>query len=163
MNLQHTSTQLIKNITLHVNTTSTTTPPLILQPSIMKSFQAIIIAAIFAAAAAANEPVASPAAANVERELAEYEKRHLQDQGTPATSPPNAPSPRRVSSLFCFISLSFVTSLPPRRHITCDGRRRHRCVHARSDVSTCCLVADCLTVILTISLSLSIYLIWSIS
>ena len=80
----------------------------------MKSFQAIIIAAIFAAAAAANEPVASPAAANVERELAEYEKRHLQEQGTPATSPPEptVPRPTGVSSLLLY--LSFVTSLPLR-------------------------------------------------
>ena len=72
----------------------------------MKSFQAIIIAAIFAAATAANEPVASPAAAaNVERELAEYEKRHLQQQGTDSNSPPQPTIPRPgVSSLFCFIS-----------------------------------------------------------
>ena len=98
----------------------------------MKSFQAIIIAAIFAAAAAANEPVASPAAANVERELAEYEKRHLQEQGTPVTSPPSPTNPRPtpgVSSLLLY--LSFLTSLPPLRHITCDGRRRHCCVHGR--------------------------------
>jgi len=83
----------------------------------MKSFQAIIIAAIFAAATAANEPVASPAA-NVERELAEYEKRHLQQQGTPASSPPQPTIPRPgVSSLLFY--LSFVTSsLPLRRHIT---------------------------------------------
>ena len=83
----------------------------------MKSFQAIIIAAIFAAATAANEPVASPAAANVERELAEYEKRHLQEQGTPATSPPEptVPRPTGVSSLLLHhLSLSFVTSLPLR-------------------------------------------------
>ena len=84
----------------------------------MKSFQAIIIAAIFAAATAANEPVASPAAANVERELAEYEKRHLQQQGTPASSPPQPTIPRPgVSSLLFYLSL-FVTSLMLRRHNT---------------------------------------------
>ena len=72
----------------------------------MKSFQALfLIATVVASAAAANEPVASPAAANVERELAEYEKRHLQTQGTPATSGPTPDIPRPgVSSLFCFIS-----------------------------------------------------------
>ena len=73
----------------------------------MKSFQAIIIAAIFAAASAANEPVASPAAANIERELAEYEKRHLDEKGTPATSPPSDSRPSRppsVSSLCSMIS-----------------------------------------------------------
>ena len=73
----------------------------------MKSFfQALfLIATVVASAAASNEPVASPtAAANVERELAEYEKRQLQAQGTPATSGPTPDIPRPgVSSLLLYM------------------------------------------------------------
>jgi hypothetical protein len=114
----------------------------------MKSFQAIIIAAILAAASAANEPVASPAAANVERELAEYEKRHLQEQGTPATSAPTpVRSPTRptpgvsTSSMISHILLQLRSSSA----ITAVSRRRVASCCAQN-VLTCCVrpIADIL-------------------
>jgi hypothetical protein len=58
----------------------------------MKSFQAVIIAAIVVASVAINEPVAS-STADIERELAEYERQLGTDiTGTPTGTPPR-PTP----------------------------------------------------------------------
>ena len=90
----------------------------------MKSFQALfLIATVVASAAAANEPVASPAAANVERELDEHERVLFAsgggDRGTGNNSPPQPTIPRPgVSSLLLSLYLSFVISLMLRRHVT---------------------------------------------
>jgi hypothetical protein len=114
----------------------------------MKSFQAIIIAAIFAAATAANEPVASPAAANVERELAEYEKRHLQQQGTPASSPPQPTIPRPgVSSLLLYLICDLSDAAASRHSVmvAADGP---------SPLLLCCRLFDRYTHHLSISLFL---------
>jgi len=112
----------------------------------MKSFQAIIIAAIFASAAAANEPVASPAAANIERELDEHERVLFAsgggDRGTGTNSPPSPTISRGVSHLLLYLTSLCrcdVTSL-------CDGRHRRAVAFAHDS-----------TVILTISLYLSFY------
>jgi ABC-type sulfate transport system permease component len=60
--------------------------------STMKSFQAVIIAAIVVASVAINEPVAS-STADIERELAEYERQLGTDiTGTPTGTPPR-PTP----------------------------------------------------------------------
>jgi len=66
----------------------------------MKSFQAVIIAAIVVSSVAINEPVASPSA-EIERELAEYERQLGTDiTGAPTPNPPRPPTQVSILSIW---------------------------------------------------------------
>ena len=65
----------------------------------MKSFTLLILSVIVAVASAVNEPVAS-STAEIERELAEYERQLGTDiTGTPTGTPPRVPTPVSINNL----------------------------------------------------------------